>query len=137
LTRPQREQEKPPALGRALGEGLERKLYTCSAPRSGVQLPRLRQSRIDLDQPNAVGIKCHEPQPTRERFCFQKNKFHNPSNRVNSVPKRISFQYRNLNCLIWPNYRDYVGPGAWFSCLLACAQYSSPITPVASIEDFP
>ena len=37
-----------------------------------VQLPRLRQSRIDLDQPNAVGIKWHKPQPTRERFRFQK-----------------------------------------------------------------
>ena len=61
--RPQRGREKPPALGRALGEGLERKHHTCSAPRSACSFLALCQSRIDLDQPDAAT----RPQPVRER----------------------------------------------------------------------
>ncbi len=72
--------------------------------------------RVELSGPPAVIAKywCSRNRPCEADLHRRETSLVRPSNRGNSAPKRISFQYWNLNCLIWPNYRDY---SKWAGCL--------------------
>jgi hypothetical protein len=111
--------EKPPALGRALGEGLERKHHTCSAPRSACSFPApacpaliwINRTQSESDPAWAAGGRL---QPEQRRCSGVKIlRCNKPTGHAMSVDERI-----HDRCC-WPPWLRRRGPGRWLFPLRA------------------